>query len=219
MPTLSPFFSNLSQATLSGALPFISGGLADSPAVQASIGAFNELTLPVIQQQLQLQGLGQSPAVAEAAGSALAQSLPAILQNEQRNRLAALGFLPQQQELAQREETLGQQAAQLAANIAATQQAQQLDAFRTAGNLALGLGSNLQNAGQLQLQQQQLALQGLSQAGELQQATAQDTFNAEQADFLRRLGLAESASSGVFGSTGLPLDTVATTKSSGGGKF
>ena len=70
--------------------PFVGGNdIGSSPAMQAAMGAFTQNTLPVIQGQLQLQGLGDSPAVADVAGRSLGTALPGIIQNEQQNRLSA----------------------------------------------------------------------------------------------------------------------------------
>lgn len=69
--------------------PFISGDIGSSPAMQAAMGAFTQNSLPMIQNQLQLQGLGNSPLVADVAGRSLGTALPSIIQGEQQNRLSA----------------------------------------------------------------------------------------------------------------------------------
>ena len=70
--------------------PFIEGtDIGSSPALQAAMGAFTQNSLPLIQNQLQLQGLGNGPAVADVAGRSLGTALPSIIQGEQQNRLQA----------------------------------------------------------------------------------------------------------------------------------
>lgn len=154
-----------------------------SPLTQAAIQAFQHSTLPVIQNQFALQGLGNSPALGEAVGSSLAQSLPQfIMQGEQ----------------------LNQSGARTMADIANMQQQSQLAANQQAMNALFGLGQQAGVAGQLQNQQVQTGLGAFGGAGQLQQSTTQSQLDAAQADFLRRQGLSEQASTGLFGGTVLP---------------
>lgn len=155
-----------------------------SPLTQAAIQAFQQATLPVIQNQFALQGLANSPALGEAVGSSLAQSLPQfIFQGEQ----------------------LNQSGARTMADIANLQQQNQLAANQQALNAYFGLGQNVAApAAQLQNQQVQTGLGAFGGAGQLQQSTAQNQLDAGQMDFLRRQGLAEQATTGLFGGTVLP---------------
>ena len=71
---------------------FTTGAPGASPALRAAIEAFQQQTLPVIQQQFQLQGLQGSPALGIATGRALTQALVPLLQQEQQLRLQAAGL-------------------------------------------------------------------------------------------------------------------------------
>lgn len=323
----SPFFANLAGTAMQGIDPFLSGQLGQSPATLAAIQAFQQQTLPVIQQQMQLQGLGQSPAVAQMAGSALGAQLPQLYQNETQNRLAALGYIPQLQAGMQAEQGLGlsqqelnlrralgfgelglgfgrlgldtelgrgqlglgfgrlgldtqlglgqlglaterqahelgpefdlntflamdqnrraaelqshqlgpewdlatylqlsgntrenqalqNQAAVNAANLANQQAQLQLAGYGQAGQFLLGLGDLNNQAGQLQMQQQQQLLQGLSQGGALQQGQQQDYFDSLYQDYLRRQALSEQAGFGSGQQAFFPTTAFSNTESS-----
>ena len=154
-----------------------------SPLTQAAIQAFQQSTLPVIQNQFALQGLANSPALGEAVGSSLAQSLPQFIMGG---------------------EQLNQSGARTMADIANMQQQGQLAANQQAMNALFGLGQQAGTAGQLQNQQVQTGLGAFGGAGQLQQGTAQSQLDAAQMDFLRRQGLAEQSTTGLFGGTVLP---------------
>jgi len=147
-----------------------------SPLTQAAIQAFQSSTLPVIQNQFALQGLGNSPALGEAVGSSLAQSLPQFIMGG---------------------EQLNQSGARTMADIYNMQQQQALNAY-------MGLGQQAGTAGQLQGQQVQTGLGAFGGAGQLQQSTKQSQLDAAQMDFLRRQGLSEQGTTGLFGGTVLP---------------
>lgn len=123
--------------------PFISGDIATSPSMQAAMGAFTQNTLPVIQNQMQLQGLGDSPAVADVAGRSLGTALPQIIQNEQQNRLAA-----------------GQGLTGLGANLILPGQQQASNFLQSSGELQRGLTQDPFDAAR----EEQLRLQGLSES-------------------------------------------------------
>lgn len=124
--------------------PFIGGqDLASSPALQSAMGAFTQNTLPVIQQQLQLQGLGDSPAVADVAGRSLGTALPGIIQGEQQNRLAA-----------------GQGLTQFGSQLVLPGQQQAANYLQSAGELQRGLTQDPFDAAR----EEQLRLQGLSES-------------------------------------------------------
>lgn len=154
-----------------------------SPLTQAAIQAFQQSTLPVIQNQFALQGLANSPALGEAVGSSLAQSLPQFIMGG---------------------EQLNQSGARTYADIANMQQQGQLAANQQALNALFGLGQQAGTAGQLQNQQVQTGLGAFGGAGQLQQGTVQNQLDASYADFLRRQGLAEQATTGLFGGSVLP---------------
>ena len=163
-----------------------------SPLTQAAIQAFQQSTLPVIQNQFALQGLANSPALGEAVGSSLAQALPQfIFQGEQ----------------------LNQSGARTMADIASMQQQQQLAANQQALNAYMGLGQQAGTAGQLQNQQAQTGLGAFGGVGQLQQSAAQGQLDAGLMDYLRRQGLAEQSSTGLFGGTVLPPTLQQATKS------
>lgn len=164
-----------------------------SPLTQAAIQAFQQSTLPVIQNQFALQGLANSPALGDAVGSSLAQSLPQfIFQGEQ----------------------LNQSGARTMADIANMQQQNQLAGNQQAMNALFGLGQQAGTAGQLQNQQVQTGLGAFGGAGQLQQGTAQSQLDASHMDFLRRQGLAEQSTTGLFGGTVLPASLQQTTSGS-----
>lgn len=162
-------------------LPSIYQG--QSPLTQAAIASFNQATLPVIQNQMALQGLSNSPALGMATGSALAQALPQFIMGG---------------------EQLNQSGARTMADIASMQQQGQLAANQQNLNALAGLGQISGQAAGAQQQQMQGALQGFGGAGQLQQNVVQQTLDNAQMDFLRRQGLAEQSSTGLFGGTTLP---------------
>ena len=154
-----------------------------SPLTQAAIQAFQNSTLPVIQNQFALQGLANSPALGDAVGSSLAQSLPQFIMGG---------------------EQLNQSGARTLADIANIQQQNQLAANQQALNAYFGLGQQAGTAGQLQNQQVQQGLGAFGGVGQLQQGATQGQLDAAQMDFLRRQGLAEQNTTGLFGGTVLP---------------
>ena len=94
MPDLQ---GNPTPAEISAALQgFTTGPLGDSPATRAAIEAFKIQSLPVIQQQFQLQGLGRSPALGQAVGQSLGVALPQFINADLVNRLQAAQQLQQQ---------------------------------------------------------------------------------------------------------------------------
>ena len=167
--------------------------------IDAQMQAFNVNALPVIQNQFALQGLANSPALGQAVGQSLATAFPGFIQTG---------------------ESLGQSQAGLAANIGNQEAMRQLQAAQLSGNLLLGLGQNvLSPAAQFQSGQAQLGLGALGGAGQLQQGLAQSQAEATQMDFLRRQGLAEQGTTGLFGGSVLPptLSGTSTTNTTGGG--
>lgn len=185
----------LSDLTLDPAVTTAIQG--SNPITLAAIEAFNRNALPVIQHQFALQGLGGSPALGVAVGDALSQILPqTFFQGEQ----------------------LTQGAAGLAAQIANQEAERQLQAFQTGGNLLLGLSQPFGQAVTGEQGQQQLALQALGAGGQLQQNTAQLFLDSLQQDFLRRQGLSEAATTGVFGGSVIPPTGLASSKSTTSGK-
>lgn len=151
--------------------------------IDAQMRAFNVSALPTIQNQFALQGLANSPALGQAVGQSLATAFP--------------GFI-------QAGESLGQSGAGLMANIANQEAARQLQAAQVAGNLFLGFGQNMGNAGQLQQQQFQSALQGFQGAGQLERGILGEQLDASQMERLRLQGLSEQATTGLFGGSVLP---------------
>lgn len=165
--------------------PDLSSSLAggQSPLTQAAIQAFQQSTLPVIQNQFALQGLGNSPALGQAVGSSLAQSLPQFIMGG---------------------EQLNQSGARTMADIQNMMQQNQLASNQQAMNAYFGLGQQAGTAGQLQNQQVQTGLGAFGGAGQLQQGTTQSQLDAAQADYLRRQGLSEQSTTGLFGGSVLP---------------
>jgi len=210
-----------------GLLPFTTGDLGASPLTQAAIAAFKQNALPVIQNQFTLQGLGHSPALGVAVGDALASAMPAFIQADLSNRLAASQALQQQglsqqqmamaasqalqqQGLSQQQtagqflgqgEQLGQSASKLIADIGNQEALRQLQAAQVAGQLLLGYGVP---AAQLEQKQLESALAGFSGAGQLERGVVSEQMENEYMDFLRRQGLAEQATTGLFGGSVLP---------------
>lgn len=162
-------------------LPSIYQG--QSPLTQAAIASFNQATLPVLQNQMALQGLSNSPALGMATGSALAQALPQFIMGG---------------------EQLNQSGAKLMADIANQQQMAQYQGNQQMLQALAGLGQNAGTAAQAQNQQLQTALGGMGGAGQLQQNVTQQQLDNAQMDFLRRQGLSEQSSTGIFGGTVVP---------------
>lgn len=169
-----------------------------SPLTQSAIASFNQATLPVIQNQMALQGLSNSPALGMAMGSSLAQALPQFIMGG---------------------EQLNQSGARTMADIANMQQQGQLAANQQNLNALMGLGQVGGQAAGAQNQQLNTALGAFGGAGQLQQNVTQQQLDNAQMDFLRRQGLSEQATTGLFGGTTLPptLQQTGTsaTKSSG----
>lgn len=110
---------------------------------------------------------------------------------------------------------LGQSGAQLVANIANQEATRGLEGYKTAGQLQLGVGDLNLRAGQLQQEQQRLALQASQGAGGLQRDLSQQVADAFQSERLRLQGLSEGASFGVFGGAALPPSLQSASKTSG----
>jgi len=123
--------------------PFTEGPLGYSPATQAQMGAFTQNTLPVIQNQLQLQGLGQGAAVADVAGRSLATAMPQFMQQDATNRLQA----------AQGMTGLGSQ-------LVLPGQQQAANFLQSSGELQRGLSQDVFDS----QREEQLRLQGLSES-------------------------------------------------------
>lgn len=176
-------YGNLLLSDL-GLDPGVTDALQGSnPITLAAVESFRRNALPVIQHQFALQGLGSSPALGVAVGDALAQMLPqTFFQGEQ----------------------LTQGAAGLAAQIANQEAERQLQAFQTGGTLLLGLTQPFSAAVTGEQNQQQLALQGLGAGGQVQQDVTQRFLDSLQADLLRRQGLAEASTTGLFGGSVIP---------------
>lgn len=182
---------DLAAQTTAGFSPFMQGPLGQSPMTQAAIGAFTQNTLPVIQNQMALQGLGSSPALGQAVGQSLATALPQFIQGDLSNRLAAIQGLQAQQQIGQGQQQIGQQGIGLAGQLAG-QAAQQ----RLAG------AQSLQQQQQLEQAQQGLGQQGLGLAGQFAGQAAQQRLAGAQG-LQTQLGL-EQAQQGL-GQQGLGL--------------
>ena len=223
--------SALSGQIQAGLTPFFQGQIGQSSVFDAAVNAFRENTLPVIQNQLNLQGLGSGPAIANVAGRSLGANLVPLIQNDITNRLSALSQGSQLDQInanrlgagagvAQAEEQLNQSAAALQADIANRAAQNNLQAQQLNANLLLGFGQQIASpAAQLQLQQAQGALGGLSTAGETQRNVQQQGLDAQNLDFLRRQGLAEQSTTGLFGTVLPPtLQQSGSSTTTGGGK-
>src|SRR3990167_3853633 len=140
----------------------LEGQPGQSPLTQAAVQAFQQNTLPIIQQQMQLAGLGRSGALGVSIADAMASAMPQFIQQDIQNRLAAAGMIPQ---FALGQEGLTQQAAGSAADIAQQNQLAQmqlaLQAAGAGGELQQGIAQQALDAAQLE----RLRLQGLSEAG------------------------------------------------------
>lgn len=199
------------QLVQQGVSPYLYGAPGFSPMMSAGVEAFNRNTRPILEQQMQLQGLGKSPAVGVATADALAGILPQFISEDNANRFKAAGVL-------QGEEGLNQSAASLAANIANQEQMRQMQAYQYAGQMQLGMGGLYNQGWQNQIAQQQLALQAAGAGGELQRQIAQQALDSAQMERLRLQGLAEQASSGVFGNVIPPSGISNTSGRTSGGK-
>ena len=237
---------NFTPAELTAQLQQFTGGTPGmSPATQAAIDAFQQAQLPVIQQQFQLQGLGRSPALGSAVAGGLTQAMVPFMQQDLSNRLQATGMGAQQQQfgqqfglqqelgrgqlgLGQRAQSLaefmqpaqlGQSAAGLAAQIGQNESNRQLQALGLQGQLAMGMTDPMARAAALEQQRQQMALQGFGAAGTAQRDVTQQLIDEQQREFLRRQGLAEQGTVGVFGTVLPPAmqsGSTTTSRPSGG---
>ena len=113
---------------------------------------------------------------------------------------------------------LGLSGAGLAATIGNQEAMRQLEGYRTAGQFGLGVGDLGIRAGQLQQEQQRLALQATQGAGGLQRDLQQGVADSIQAERLRLQGLSEGGSFGVFGGSVLPPSIQQATKTTGSSK-
>jgi len=195
--------------------PMLEGQPGQSPLTQAAVQAFQQNTLPIIQQQMQLAGLGRSGALGVSIADAMASAMPQFIQQDIQNRLAAAGMIPQ---FALGQEGLTQQAAVSAADIANQEQLRQLQALGLGSQTLLGWGGLQNQASQNQLAQMQLALQAAGAGGELQQGIAQQALDAAQLERLRLQGLSEAGTTSLFGGLPATLGQTSTTqqKQSGG---
>lgn len=212
-----------SLTTAPSLLPFLEGELGQSPATLAAIEAFKRQALPIVQQEAQLAGLGRSGALLDAEGYALSQALPPLYQQEAQNRLAAQGLADTARfrgiEGLQGEERLNLATGQQAADIAGAEANRQLQANQSTGNLLLGYGNLLSGLSGLESGQQQQALAGFTEGGQLQRDVTQEGLDAAELERLRLQGLSEEVSVGLFGGQAIPpvIASKATQTTSGGG--
>lgn len=96
------------------------------------------------------------------------------------------------------------QAAVAAGQMSAAEADRQMNAYLQMGQLMLGLTNPMSQAMQGQMGQQQTALTGYSQAGQLQQGTAQQVLDALRMEMLRLQGMSEGGTTGLFGGNVLP---------------
>ena len=198
-----------------------------SPLSQAGLTAFQQQTLPVIQQQFELQGLGRSPALGTAVAGGLSQAMVPFIQNDLANRMQAIqlsgqfGLGGRAQSLAEfmQPAQLGQSAAGLAAQIGQNEANRQLQALGLQGQFAMGMTDPLARSAALEQQRQSLALQGFGAAGTAQRDVQQQLIDEQNREFLRRQGLAEQGTFGAFGTVLPPAfqsGSTTTSKPSGG---
>ena len=112
---------------------------------------------------------------------------------------------------------LAQNAAQLSAQIAATNQANQLAALTASSQMMLGLADPFSEAATQQYNQMLASLQAMGLSGDELQATAQAQFDAMYQDFLRQMGLSEEGAASFIGMTPTSSSTDSTTSTSTGG--
>lgn len=214
----SPAVSQVTGETLALALPeFLNADLVNrlNATNQAAglIGTENQVF--GTQGQLALGGRAQTLAETIQPGQlTVAQAQQRLAEEIQRGQLGLAGRETALREAIEPrrialEETvgtgqLGQSGAKLSADIAHQEALRQLEGFRTAGQLQLGLGDLGIRTGQLQQGQQQLALQAGQGAGGLQRDIAQAVADARQAERLRVQGLSEGGSFGIFGGNVIP---------------
>lgn len=96
------------------------------------------------------------------------------------------------------------QAAVAAGQMSAAEADRQMNAYLQMGNMMLGLTNPYSQAAGAQAGQQQTSLTGYSQAGQLQQNTAQQVLDALRMEMLRLQGMSEAGSTGLFGGSVLP---------------
>jgi len=196
---------------LSAAEALQRGGMNATQAQLAAAQALGQQGLSAAQtaQQGGLQAAQMTQEGAAQAANLLQSGSQAAAQMLQQGAFSGLGSL--QQGL-----SLEQQAAVNAANIANQEQQRGLAAAQGAGNLMLGLSNPLLQANQAFLGQQQQGMGAISQAGEIQRLIQQQALDYQYQDMLRRQGLAEASSLGMFGSSSIPPLTNITSDTKGG---
>lgn len=203
-PSGPPTFTDLSTSLN----PFLTGTPGASPALNSATEQFKAQMLPVLQQQFALQGLGTSPAMGNAIGISMGNVLTPLITNDLQNRLSAAQIGGQQrqgfEQVRQGDEELGQLAALRAAQIQDAASGRQLQGMQLAGSFGQASGNELNNLSSLLQSRQQNALSAFGSAGNLQRDVTQQGFDSAYQDYLRRQGLAEASTTGLFGGQVLP---------------
>jgi len=184
--------SSMPQASQSGLATGAS--FANDPSIAAAYNAYKTQAEPGIQNQYSLMGLGKSTSAGDAMSRGAAGYLyPATQQalaREQAANEARIG-----RETAASENQIGRQTS---------------TALNTAGQYA-GLGGQ-------ETQRGLAGLNALLTTGQMERGVGNEQAQAEQADFLRRQGLAEQGTYGILGQLPSSLGSQAKTVTSGGGK-
>ena len=202
------------QAALNQLGFFSQGALGSSPATLAAMSAFNQFSVPEIEQQLALAGLGRSGAVGQSIGDAQAKAMVPLLQTEMANRLqaanatAGIGQAEQARQiqtagimagLSQQEINALLGAAGVQAGVGGAQQGRTIQAGNIMGNIGQNVGqqalqdaqirANLgTSAAQQQLQAAQLAASVAAQQAQIGNTLAQRA-RADAAAALQAAGI------------------------------
>lgn len=131
--------------------PYMTGPMGFSQATDAAMGQFMQSTAPVLQNQMQLQGLGNGPAVADVMGRSLGEALPQFIQGDLSNRLQAASQMT----------NLGSGVVIPSWDMQMKQQGQALQGMQSAGELQRGISQDVFDSAR----EEMLRQQGLSESG------------------------------------------------------
>lgn len=209
-------------------LGFFTGGqLGQSPATLAATRAFNQFSVPEIEQQLALAGLGRSGAVGTSIGDAQVKAMIPLLATEMANRLQATGMTADIGQAAQGRKLqagqimgniggdVGKQglgAAQLIANTGLQSDTLRLQAAQQAATIAAQQAA----AGQVLANRARADTQAALEAAGLPREIAAQQAEAAYNDYIRQQQLSEAATLGPLGQV-LPSTIGQVSKTSGGG--
>ena len=175
MPVQTPR-AEMSQYNL---LRGLTGGpIGQSPLLQEGVASFVQNSLPLIQNQLAVAGLGRSGSLGPSIATGLSQTLTPLIQQEISNRVGALSVLQQ---------------------MAQAETSRYLYPREQTVNALQQMSAETMQMATLSFQQQMQAINTALQAGQIQEAKANELAASAQAEFQRLYALAQQSSFGVLG--------------------